>query len=169
MSDNKRKRKQELTRLRVKWHKKKKSCNIFENEGESDDSSSASILNVQKCFMNIEQFDSYDENAMENSRENVNITHHSMDNIDDENNFRDSDQVDFEIDELNNTDEEMDLLETNISENECDNDAEFDEIAELRAWALSKNPTILHTRLDALLRILKVRLLSNLPKSSKLF
>ncbi|KYN15964.1 hypothetical protein ALC57_11792 [Trachymyrmex cornetzi] len=99
------------------------------------------------------------------------MTQHSMDNIDDENNLtdsvRDSHQADFEMNELNNTDEEMDLLEASMHED--DNDAEFDEIAELRAWTLSKNPTIPHTRLDALLRILRVRLLPNLPLSSKTF
>ncbi|TGZ55795.1 Uncharacterized protein DBV15_11219, partial [Temnothorax longispinosus] len=202
MSDNKRKRKQELTRLRVKRHRKHKAyCSTSENGNKSDSSSAsmaspaaASISNEQEFFMDIEQFDLYDENtAVNNNNENLNLTQDSMNNINDENilsdSIEDNDQADFEMDEHSNTDEmdehsntdemdehsntdeNIDLLEASIDNEDefYEYNDEFDEITELRTWALSGNPTIPHTRLDELLRILRTRLLPNLPKCSKTF
>lgn len=69
------------------------------------------------------------------------------------------------------TDVEMDVHEASIAEGDFSDSSEYydREGEELREWALSRNPTIPHTRLKALLKMLRRRLLPQLPKCAKTF
>ncbi|KYQ60035.1 hypothetical protein ALC60_00921, partial [Trachymyrmex zeteki] len=82
---------------------------------------------------------------------------------------------DYNVDDKNEeqSDIEVKISKANITEKDFSDSNEFvnenTEIEELREWALSGNPTIPHTKLQALLAILRRRLLPQLPKYAKTF
>jgi len=110
----------------------------------------------------------YEENeSQENYSENERNFSGSLnqENIDLNENARSEVDVSDENDD-GSADDESENLSEDDQYNEEDIE-EFNEIEELRQWAIKSN--IKHTHLDSLLQILRRRMLPELPKSSKTF
>lgn len=141
----------ELTRLRVQRLRAARR-----NSQQCDNRFADMLVTEPEASLFVEDASG---NIVSEAENNMNITSRSSENNNGLNDDTDTEGVESDNKKDNGSEEELIIN---------DDENEFDEIEEIRQWALL-TPAIPHIRLDGLLQILRRRLFPDLPKTSKTF
>lgn len=166
----------ELTRLRVNDYRQRQRARTFQIHRGIDDILLEEIISDEEPYISISTSGNNDRGESDITSdvdEPVQVRTERCNEENEDNESEDSESEDYEEDGNEvQSDVEVDIHEASIVEedfHDFDECSENTEIEELREWALSGNPTIPHTKLEALLTILRRRLLPELPKCAKTF
>lgn len=169
--DIRRKRKRELTRLRVERFRRNKK-ELKENEKivtlQINPSTSADVYH-DNDVMDPPYNDIFASLELETSEVGIAVTDKNLLNNIDQDLLGDEEcNETFDYDEINNGDEWFDQ-EASGDEDDFDVDAneEYDEVEQLKIWAASSK--LSHTSIEGMLNILRKRIFPQLPLSAKTF